>query len=90
MTAYSQDLRERGVGACDEGRSTRPQIAELFGVSTAWIRRLLQRHRESGSIAALPQVIGSKRDSKCCGRLALSTGFVHDLRSLQTKEMDVP
>jgi transposase len=60
MKAYSQDLRERVVRACDEGRGTRPQIADFFGVSTAWIRRLLQRRRETGSFAARPHAGGSK------------------------------
>src|SRR4051812_22596057 len=58
MKAYSQDLRERVVRACDEGRGTRQQLADLFGVSTAWIRRLLQRRRETGSFAARPHAGG--------------------------------
>ena len=60
MKAYSQDLRERVVRACDEGRGSRQQIAELFGVSTAWIRRLLQRRRETGSFAAKPHAGGPR------------------------------
>lgn len=55
MKAYSQDLRERVVRACDQHRGTRQQIADLFGVSTAWIRRLLQRRRQTGSFAARPR-----------------------------------
>jgi transposase len=58
LKAYSQDLRERVVRACDEGRGTRQQIADLFGVSTAWIRRLLQR-RQTGSFAAKPPAGGA-------------------------------
>ena len=58
MQAYSQDLRERVVRACDARRGTRRQIAELFGVSTAWIRRLFQRRRETGSFAARPHAGG--------------------------------
>lgn len=58
MKPYSQDLRERVVRACDEGRGTRRRIAELFGVSTAWIRRLLQRRRETGSFGARPHAGG--------------------------------
>lgn len=54
MRTYSQDLRERVVWAADLGEETREEIAERFGVSTAWIRRLLQRQRETGSIAAKP------------------------------------
>src|ERR1043166_4705052 len=59
MKAYSQDFRERVVGAWDEGRGTRPQIAGWFGVSTAWIRRLLQRRRDTGSLAVQPHAGGS-------------------------------
>src|SRR5579883_1435898 len=55
MHTYSQDLRERVIRACDEQRGTRQQIADLFGVSTSWIRRLLQRRRQTGSFAALPR-----------------------------------
>jgi transposase len=55
METYSYDLRERVVRACDEGRGTRQAIAEWFGVSTAWIRRLLQRRRDTGSFAAKPR-----------------------------------
>jgi transposase len=46
------------VRACDQGWGSREQLAELFGVSTAWIRRLLQRRRETGSFAALPHAGG--------------------------------
>jgi transposase len=55
MKTYSQDLRERVVRACDQHAGSRQQIAALFGVSTAWIRRLLQRRRLTGSFAALPR-----------------------------------
>ena len=54
MAAYSMDLRERVVAACDEGADTRAEVAERFSVSESWIRRLLQRRRESGSIAPKP------------------------------------
>jgi transposase len=60
MEAYSQDLRERVVRACDAGTQTHREIARRFGVSTAWIRRLLQRRRETGSIGALPRGRGPK------------------------------
>lgn len=55
MKNYSDDLRERVVRACDEKRGTRKEIAELFNVSTAWIRRLLQRRRENGHFSAWPR-----------------------------------
>lgn len=60
MKPYSMDLRERVVAACDARQGTRVQIAKRFGVSTSWIRGLLQRRRETGSIAPLPQNAGRK------------------------------
>ena len=66
MKTYSTDLRERVVQACDERLGTREEIARLFGVSTAWIRRLLQRRRESGSIAAKPR--GGQKPPKFQGK----------------------
>ena len=54
MKAYSQDLRDRVVRAVDRGGQTQQQIAERFGVSTAWIKKLLKRRRETGSIAPKP------------------------------------
>jgi transposase len=64
--AYSMDLRERVVRACDEKRGTREHIAKLYGVSTAWIRRLLQRRRERGTIAPKPH--GGGRRPKITGK----------------------
>ena len=54
MRTYSMDLRERVITACDERIDTRVEIAERFAVSTAWIRRLLRRRRETGSIEPMP------------------------------------
>jgi transposase len=54
MAAYSMDLRERVVAACEEGLDTRAEVAERFSVSESWIRRLLQRRRDTGSIAPKP------------------------------------
>ena len=43
------DLRDRVVEACDSGAWTRAEVAEQFGVSPAWIYRLLQRRRNDGT-----------------------------------------
>ena len=61
MKPYSMDLRERVVAACDAREGTREQIAERFGVSDRWIRKLLLQRRQTGSIAPLPQNPGRKR-----------------------------
>lgn len=66
MKTYSMDLRERVVRACDERIGTRTEIAELFGVSTAWIRRLLQRRRETGDFS--PRRRGGRRPPKFAGK----------------------
>ena len=54
------DLRDRVVAACDAGLGSRGEIAEQFGVSTAWIRRLLQRRRETGQYGPLTTNRGRK------------------------------
>src|SRR5437868_1557755 len=60
MKTYSSDLRERVVKACDAGHLSRIEVAAHFRVSTAWIRRLLQRRRTMGSIAPISHRRGSK------------------------------
>ena len=74
MQAYSLDLRQRVVEAVDEGKRTKWEISLLFKVSPAWIRRLLQRRRETGSIAPKRRSGGStsKLDANQRERLAES------------------
>ena len=47
MVSYSMDLRAKVLGAYDRGMTTNA-IAEAFGVSTAWARRVRQRRRPLG------------------------------------------
>jgi transposase len=54
MRPYSLDLRQRVLAVVDEGKLPRGRIAHLFSVSASWIRRLVQRRRQTGSIAPLP------------------------------------
>jgi transposase len=49
MKAYSTDLRERVVAACDARDGTREQIAARFSVSVAWVRKLLRLRRDTRS-----------------------------------------
>ncbi len=54
---YSQDLRDRVIAACDRAMKTK-QIADIFGVSTSWVRRVKQRRREHGEVAPrLPEPV---------------------------------
>ena len=50
MAPYSMDLRERVVRAWDSSGDAE-EVATTFGVSRAWVNRLVQRRRETGSIA---------------------------------------
>jgi transposase len=52
--SYSQDLRLRVLGARDRGLKTR-QVADLFCVSSSWVRRVVQRRREHGQTAPRPR-----------------------------------
>lgn len=57
MEAYSLDLRKRVLAACDAGKGTK-EVARLFDVSPAWVRRLKQRRRELNTIKPLPKKNG--------------------------------
>lgn len=50
MEAYSIDLRAKVLAAYDRGKRTQ-EIAEMFGVSKAWARRVKQRRRDHGELA---------------------------------------
>lgn len=50
MAPYSMDLRERVARAWDASGDA-DEVAATFGVSRAWVHRLIQRRRETGSIA---------------------------------------
>jgi transposase len=49
MATISLDLRVRIFEAREAGEST-AEVAERFAVSPAFVRRLMQRHRETGSL----------------------------------------
>jgi transposase len=51
--AYSMDFRQAVAAAYDECGSS-IEVAEQFGCSQAWVRRLIQRRRESGSLEPRP------------------------------------
>jgi transposase len=49
MAAYSLDLRKRVCGPGDSGLDA-DSVAAKYEVSRAWVHRLVQRRRETGSI----------------------------------------
>ena len=54
MAAYSLDLRTRVLTDWDAGMGAEA-VAAKYRVSRAWVHRLVQRRRETGSIAPRPQ-----------------------------------
>jgi transposase len=54
MAPYSMDLRKRVVRAWDAGMDAE-SVAAKYEVSRAWVHRLVQRRRETGSIAPRKQ-----------------------------------
>jgi transposase len=59
MKALSMDLRERILEVCDQGDSTREQVARRFAVSVGMVKKLLARQRQG-------QEVGARYDR--CGR----------------------
>src|SRR5258705_2220819 len=54
MAAYSMDLRQRVARAWDTGMDAE-SVAAKYDVSRAWVHRLIQRRRETGSLAPRKQ-----------------------------------
>ena len=61
MRAYSIDLRVRVLEAAAAGDGT-AELADRFSVSPAWVRRLRQRHRQTGEVG--PRVARPTRAAK--------------------------
>jgi transposase len=75
----SMDLRSRIFEARQAGEST-AEVAERFAVCPAFVRRLLQRHRQTGSLAA---------KSGPRGRPPLLAGHADRLRELNARQPDL-
>ena len=75
----SMDLRVR-IYEARQGGETTAEVAERFAVSPAFVRRLMQRHRETGSLA--PRT--ARR-----GPLPQLAGRADDLRRLNTEHPDL-
>lgn len=50
MKPYSQDLRCLVVNACEAGEGTIAEVAEQFGVGTAFVKKMLRLHRAGESL----------------------------------------
>jgi transposase len=79
MAPYSMDLRKRVARAWDASGDAE-EIAATFGVSRAWVHRLIQRRRETGSLAP-------RRQTKFRSRVL--AGQEHRLAALLTAQPDL-
>src|SRR5690349_5299506 len=59
MKPYSIDLRQRVLADSDAGLPAKA-VADKYRVSTAWVRRLKQRRRETGEVAPRTATPGPK------------------------------
>jgi transposase len=79
MAAYSMDLRQRVARAWDADPDAEA-IAAKYEVSRAWVHRLIQRRRETGSLAPRKQT----KFRRC----ALTAAEYERLHQLITAEPD--
>ena len=54
MQAYSLDLRQRVLKAALSGEHTIAEVAEVFGVGTTFVNKVLRLHREGADLAPRP------------------------------------
>jgi transposase len=79
MAPYSMDLRKRVARAWDTGMDAE-SVAAKYDVSRAWVHRLIQRRRETGSLAP-------RKQTKFRGR-ALALAEERRLAALITAQPD--
>ena len=79
MAAYSMDLRQRVARAWDAAPDA-DAVAAKYDVSRAWVHRLIQRRRETGSLAP--------RQQTKFRRCALTEAQQARLRALITAQPD--
>ena len=60
MKAYSLDLRQKILRACDQRLGSQHAIATLFGVSLSFVEKLLRRRRMTGDITPRPHAGGRR------------------------------
>jgi transposase len=60
MKAYSLDLRQKILRACDQRLGSQHAIATLFGVSPSFVEKRLRRRRATGDISPRPPAGGRR------------------------------
>jgi transposase len=86
MAAYSIDLRQKIVQACERRLGSQRALADLFGVSLSFVEKLLHRHRTTGSIAPKPHG-GGQTPSLDAAADALVRQLVQDHPDMTLEEL---
>jgi transposase len=60
MAAYSIDLRQKLLQACERHLGSQRTIADVFGVSLAFVEKVVRQHRTTGDLAPKPHAGGQK------------------------------
>ena len=60
MKAYSCDLREKILRACDQRLGSQRTLATLFSVSLSFVETLLRRRRATGDLSPRPHAGGRR------------------------------
>jgi transposase len=60
MAAYSIDVRQRILRACERQLGSQRTIADLFGVSLPFVEKVLRQYRATGDLAPKPHAGGQK------------------------------
>jgi transposase len=60
MAAYSLDLHQKILRAWERRFGSQRTIADVFGVSLAFVEKVLRQHRTTGTIAPKPHAGGQK------------------------------
>jgi transposase len=60
MAAYSIDLRQKILHACERRLGSQRALADLFGVSLSFVEKPVRRHRTTGDIAPKPHAGGQR------------------------------
>lgn len=81
---YSQDLRERVIGAVEGGMAARA-AGRLFGVSESVAIKWVQRWRQTGSAAAKP--MGGYKQSPLDAHAAMLLGLLEATPDLTVEEL---
>lgn len=59
-TAYSNDLRRKFLQSYDRGQASLEELAEQYGVSVGWAKKISARRTRTGQIDLLPYRRGPK------------------------------